>query len=87
MGCLKRLGKEQARTMLRRSSDIQEFQYREFLSHGRDELLQSWDRHLEADAAHAITVTEGEVYSFFIFCGDVVVAVFENVIDNERKGG
>jgi len=32
-----------------------------------------------------MTVLKGEEYSLFIFCGDV--AIFENVIDNERKGG
>jgi len=32
-------------------------------------------------------VLEGEEYSLFIFCGDGEMSIFENVIDNERKGG
>jgi hypothetical protein len=31
-------------------------------------------------------VLEGEEDSLFIFCSDVVILIFENVIDNERKG-
>jgi|SRR5579863_7123935 len=84
MRCLKRTGKYQACTVIFRSREIQVFKNREFLVHSGNEPDQIRNRHLEADAAHAITALKRKDYSFFFLCGDVVVVA--NVVDNKRKG-
>src|SRR6266851_446406 len=84
MWCFKRRGKYQASVVFGDSADLQECQDWKFVVYGRDDLLQTCNRHQKADAAHAITVLERKQYSLFIFCGEVVIPVI--VINNERKG-
>ena len=62
---------------------MQVFQHRKFAVYGRDEVMQTLNRHLKADAAHTVTVLECKHYSLFIFCGGVTV--FGIVINKERK--
>jgi len=80
--CLKRRRKNQVSVVLRRRPDRQEFQDREFVVYGCDDLLQTRSWHSKGDAAHAITVLECKHYSRFIFCGEVMIF---GVINNERK--
>jgi hypothetical protein len=40
---------------------------------------------MQADAAHAATVLEGQDYFLFVFRGDVCIETFVDVLDNERK--
>ena len=84
MRCLKCTWKYQPCLIGFWSREIQVVKNRKFVVYGGDEPDQIRNRHLEADAAHAITVLKGKDYSVFVFCGDVMVVA--NVIDNERKG-
>ena len=52
--------------------------------YGCDDFLQTCNRHPNGDVAHAITVLECKQYSFFIFCGEVMMSVI--VINNEWEG-
>ena len=62
---------------------MQVFQHRKFALYGRDEIMQTLNRHLKANAAHTVTVLECKHYSLLIFRGRVMV--FGIVIDKERK--
>jgi hypothetical protein len=61
---------------------MQVFQHRKFAIYGHDEVMQTLNRHLKADAAHTVTVLECKHYSLF-FCGGVTA--FRIVINEERK--
>ena len=72
--------------VLRRRPDIQVFQDREFVVYGRDELLQTWNRHPKRDAADAMMVLECKHYSFFIFRGEAMIPNFIFNDERERRG-
>jgi hypothetical protein len=51
------------------------FQRGKVAIYGRDELLQTRNRYLKVYASYPITVLESKHYSFFLFCGEIVVFV------------
>ena len=63
--------------------DVQVFQDRELLIDGVDQLWQIRDGHREADATHAVVVSEGKFDTFFILWSEISILV--DVIDDERK--
>ena len=81
----KPLGKYSTDIVVRQWDDVQEFQGIEFLVIGVDQLRQMQRVHHEADAAHAIVVSEGKLDTLFILWSEIPSPV--NVIDEERKGG
>ena len=64
--------------------DTQVFQHGKLVVHGLDDLLQTRNRHPKAYALHAITVLEGNHYSCFVLCGEILIFVIE--VDDEGKG-
>ena len=81
--CLKRRRKNQVSIVLHWRHEIQEFQDREFVIYGCDNLLQTWSWHLKGDVAHAIPVLECKHYSLLIFSGEDIILDF--ILDDERK--
>jgi hypothetical protein len=82
----KRRRKNQVKVVLRRSRDRQEFQDQEFVVYGRDDLLQTQNRHPKGDAARTIAVLECKHYPLFIFCCEGMIPDFILNDERERRG-
>jgi len=61
------LGKYKTVIVVGHWTEVQVFQGREFLVDEVDQLRQTWDGHREADATHAIAVSEGKLDTLFDF--------------------
>jgi len=73
----------QASIVLSGRCNIQVFQHGKLVIHSRDELLQTWNRLLKVYAPHTIATLEGEHYSFFVLCCEIMIFVI--VVNDEWK--
>ena len=81
--CLKRRRKNQVSVVLRPRPDIQEFQDREPVIYGCEDLLKTRSRHPKGDAANTIAALQCKHYALFVFRGEAII--FDFIFNDERK--
>jgi hypothetical protein len=82
MGCSKGIGKCQGSNI--RRPEIEVFKHRKFSVQGYDDLPQTLNRNLDADATDTITVFECK-YNF-LYISRTELAIHVEAIDDDRKG-